>query len=415
MQGATVSLRANSEVGGEKPVKNIGDENSERPNPRGLDKIVADWTRISFVDGAKGSLTYRGINIAELAAESTFEECAYLLLSGRLPTTEQLQAFCWKLRHLSPPADKLLRIVKELPPMASPLSVLQVALASLSCMELGDRLSPEETLFENAMRIIAQTPAIIAAAHRHERRMPLISPLSTLNHAENFFYMLTGQIPSKKTSQFLEIALIAQMDHGFNPSTFAARTVASTLSDIFAATSAAVGSLAGPLHGGASSRVVEMVLACKEAGGKSAARDFVQDLLNRGQRVMGMGHRIYVKTDPRARILEDVVFRMSSREDVQADYELLKAIESAAHEAFKERGVQFCTNIDFWTGTLYRHLGLEKSLYPAIFAAARVVGWCAHILELRQANRLYRPQSEYRGLSNVAYVPIEERNGPEPK
>lgn len=379
------------------------------PPRRGLDNIVADWTCVSFVDGEKGRLFYRGIDIAELAAQANFEETLYLLLCGSLPTMGQCEALSWKLRHLAMPPDRILRIIKELPRTASPLSALQVALCSLTCLEVGERLSPEESLFENALRVIAQTPVVIAAMHRHGQGLPMVSPLSTLNHVENFYYLLTGTIPSKMVSRFFEIALIVQMDHGFNPSTFTARSVASTLSSIYAATSAAVGALAGPLHGGASSRVMDMIADFRECASPADATAKIRSKLRAGERIMGMGHRIYRTVDPRARILEDVLLQMTSRKEIRLDYDLLKMIEGAAREEFRSHDRRIYTNIDFWTGTLYHHLGLAKSLFPAIFAAARIVGWCAHILELRQANRLYRPLSEYRGDIGVPYTPRDQR------
>lgn len=384
-------------------------------NPlRGMDKLVVDWTRISYVDGEKGRLYYRGIDIAELTAQASFEETLYLLLCGVLPSDSQLRAMSWKLRHLATPPDRLLRIVKELPLHASPLAALQVALSALACLDQGERLSSEESLFESTLRVIAQAPVLVAAMHRHGNGLPLISPLSTLNHAENFHYMLTGQVPSRMTARFFEIALMVQMDHGFNPSTFTARAVASTLASVPAATAAAVAALSGPLHGGATTHVMEMIDSLRQVKDPELLRARLASRLAAGQRIMGMGHRIYRTYDPRARILEDVLVQLTVRKEVRADYEFLKNIESAALEALHGKGRKLFTNIDFWSGTLYRHLGLPRPLYPAVFAVARIVGWCAHILELRQANRLYRPLSEYRGEVGLAYTPMSERRQDEP-
>jgi citrate synthase len=379
-----------------------------------MDNMVVDWTRISFVDGQKGRLYYRGIDIAELAAQATFEETMYLLICGLLPTQRQLDAMCWKLRHLALPPDRVLRIIKELPRQASPLQALQVALSALVCIEQGERLSPEESLFENTLRVIAQTPVLVAAMHRHSLGLPLISPLSTLNHAENFHYMLTGQIPSKMTARFFETALILQMDHGFNPSTFTARAVASTLAGVPAAAAAAVSALSGPLHGGATTSVLEMIDGFRDATTPQEIRERIQSRLSLGQRIMGMGHRVYRTFDPRARILDDLLLQLTGQAQIKADYDLLKSIEIAALDEFRSRDRKLFTNIDFWTGTLYHHLGLGRPLYPAIFASARIVGWCSHVLELRQENRLYRPLSQYRGDIGVAYTPIAERSRLQP-
>ncbi len=386
----------------------VRDEDESHSVQRGIENVVADWTKVSFVDGEKGQLYYRGIDIAELAAHATFEECVGLLLCGNLPVASQLTALNWKLRQLSTPPDTVLRILKELPRKADPLAALQVALSTLACTDLGERLGQDESLFENALRIIAQAPVIVAAAHRHSRGLPILTPNPTLNHAENFLYMLNGQVPSRTTSRYLELAIILQMDHGFNPSTFTARAVASTLTNIYAASAAAVGSLSGPLHGGASVRAMNMINELRHSPNLSKA---VCNLIDSGQRIMGMGHRLYHTKDPRALILEDLLKQQCSRKNVKKDYELLKHIEESAEQGLHSRGRNIYVNIDFWSGTFYRHLGLAETLYPAVFAVARVTGWCAHILELRQANRLYRPLSEYRGKTGLPYIPMNEREG----
>lgn len=385
------------------------DETASRDTVRrGMENLVVDWTRVSFVDGEKGKLFYRGIDIAELVSQSTYEECIYLLVLGRLPTRAQLDALTWKLGHLSRPPDRILRILKELPRTADPLSALQVAFSALTSLDQGDRLAHKENLLESALRVIALAPVIIASAFRHTQALPAITPMPKLNPVENFLYMLTGELPSKTTSRFLEMAMIVQMDHGFNPSTFTARAVSSTLSNVYAAVSAAVGALSGPLHGGASTRALDMI---EQLRAEPNLEESIRSRINQGERIMGMGHRLYQKKDPRARILQDVVKQMASvgREAAQEDHDFLRAIEKAARSEFKVRGKPVYVNIDFWTGTLYKHLGLPRTLYPAIFAAARVTGWSAHVLELRQANKLYRPLSEYRGDLGVPYTAIQER------
>jgi citrate synthase len=383
---------------------------------RGMEDLVVDTTGISWVDGQGGNLYYRGIAIAELAAHATFEETAYLLLVGRLPNRSQLEAFTWKLRALAFTPEKVLRILQELPRTTQPLAALQTALAALACVDPGERYSKEESLLEKAMRIVAQTPVLLGAAYRHHRGVPIVAPRNDLNHAENFMYMLTGRIPSKRQARVMETALILQMDHGFNSSTFTARAVASTLTNMYAATSAAVGALSGPLHGGASEAVVDMLNEARASGDVDA---YTIGLLASGGKIMGMGHRVYRAVDPRARILESLLCEMArgderdcgnvpkARED--DDFGALKRIESVATKYFADRGKPIFVNVDFWSGALYGTLGIQKILYPAIFAAARICGWTSHILELRQDNRLYRPKSQYIGELGVPYVLLDER------
>lgn len=375
---------------------------------RGMDDLIVDTTAISWVDGEGGNLFYRGISIGELAAHASFEETVYLLHCGTLPTTTQLEAFTWKLRALAFTPEKVLRILQELPRTTQPLAALQTALAALSCVDPGERYSKEESLLEKAMRIVAQTPVLLGAAYRHHRGVPIVAPRNDLNHAENFLYMLTGRIPSKREARVMELALILQMDHGFNSSTFTARAVASTLTNMYAATSAAVGALSGPLHGGASEAVVDMLQEAKSSGDVEA---YTIGLLSSGGKVMGMGHRVYRNTDPRARIFENMLHDIASEQGDKPDddLQLLKRIEAVATKYFADRGKPIFVNVDFWSGAVYRKLGIQKIMYPAIFAAARIAGWTAHILELRQDNRLYRPKSKYIGNLGVPYIPLEER------
>lgn len=383
-------------------------ENDEHASlRRGMDDLVVDTTSVSWVDGVGGHLFYRGINIAELAAHATFEETGYLLLRGCLPTQPSLDAFCFRLREMSEISEKILRLIQELPRTSRPLSILQTALAACSAVHTEEFSESGDSLIESSMRAIAQTPVILAAAYRHHLGVPILAPRAGLTFAENFLYMLSGQVPSKLQARNMEIALILQMDHGFNSSTFTARAVASTLADVYAATSAAVGALAGALHGGASERVMDMIEAARAAKNVEA---YIDELLANSQKVMGMGHRVYRNADPRARILQDLVERGSESDPPLSDVSILKRIENHARAVFETEQKPIYVNVDFWSGALYRKLGLLPIIYPGVFAAARVVGWCAHILELRQDNRLYRPKSQYVGPLDVPYIPLLQRS-----
>jgi citrate synthase len=368
--------------------------------------MIIDTTCISWVDGINGRLFYRGINIAELSAHATFEETAWLLLTGKLPTKSRLDGFQWGLSNMSHSQEKLIRIIEEFPQHSNPLLVLQTGLASLACIDRSEEYLEEENHIEKVMRVIAQTPVILSAAYRHYLGVPLLEPRSDLTYVENFIYMLFGKIPTKNQSRCMEIALIIQMDHGFNPSTFTARTVASTLTNFYSATSAAVGALSGTLHGGASELTVEMLNKAKKSGNVTK---YVRDLLNSGGKVMGMGHRVYKTLDPRAVIFKDILSQLTNKDEKNNDLILLSEIEEEARKYFQEKMLPVHVNVDFWSGAVYKKLGIHPVLYSAIFAAARMVGWCSHILELRQKNKIYSPESCYIGEINIPYVPIEQR------
>lgn len=373
---------------------------------RGMEDIVVDTTSVSLVDGVNGQLYYRGINVAELVAHATFEETAWLLLYGKLPSKNQLDAFQWGLSSMSKMQEKILRIIEEFPQNSSPLLILQTGLASLACIDTIDDYLEEENHLEKVMRIIAQTPVIIAASYRHHLGVSVLEPRNDLNFVDNFIYMLCGKIPSKLQSRCMEVALIIQMDHGFNSSTFTVRTVASTLANFYSSVSAAVGALSGPLHGGASELVIQMLQEVRVSGD---VKKYVHDLLQSGGKIMGMGHRVYKTVDPRAEIFKDLLEKLTPKNEVNSDLQRLSQIEQEARKYFDEKMLPVYTNVDFWSGSVYRRLGVLPIVYPAIFAVARMVGWCAHILELRQNNILYRPKSHYIGELSVPYVPIEKR------
>lgn len=373
---------------------------------RGMDDLVVDTTAVSWVDGQRGRLYYRGYRIEELAKKATFEEIAYLLLCGALPSEQQLLAFTWKLRQLSHTPEKIIRILQELPRQTAPLSALQTALSALGCADPAQKTSEEENLLGLAMRIIVQTPIILAAFYRLNQGACILSARDDLSHAENFLYMLSGRVPEPKDARAMEIALILQMDHGFNSSTFTARAVASTLTNIYAATSAAVGALSGPLHGGASELVVEMLEEIEDWGDTDA---YLDHLFAQGGKVMGMGHRVYKQTDPRAVVFEELLQELTHAEKDPKDLKILSRIAQRARLHFEAKQQPIHVNVDFWSGAVYRRLGIQPILFPAIFAAARIVGWCAHILELRQNNRLYRPLSMYTGPVDLKFTHLKER------
>lgn len=374
---------------------------------RGMDDLVVDTTSISWVDGQRGRLYYRGYRVEDLAHSASFEEVASLLLCGQLPDQKNLASFSWKLRQLSHTPDKIIRILQELPRQTPPLAALQTALAALSCIDFDPKYSESEYLLGLTMRIIAQTPTILAAFYRLNQGFPILQAREDLSHAENFLFMLSGRIPDPNAAKAMEMALVLQMDHGFNSSTFTARAVASTMTNIYSAVSAAVGALSGPLHGGASEQVIEMLDEIEEWGDVDS---YLDHLFASGNKVMGMGHRVYKQTDPRAVVFEELLKTLAQSEKEPLDIKTLKHVEHRAREHFKKLEKPIHVNVDFWSGAVYRRLGIQPILYPAIFAAARIVGWCAHIMELRQNNRLYRPLSSYTGPIDLVFKPIKERH-----
>jgi citrate synthase len=371
-----------------------------------MDNLVVDTTEVSLVDGQAGSLSYRGIDVLQLSRFSNFEESAFLLLFGKLPNKAELERFVWKLRHLTVIPERTIRIIQELPSFTPPLYAMQCCLATLGAMDMAEELDVNENLVEKAMRIIALSSLIIATVYRHLKGLPLLLPRNDLTHTQNFLYMLQGYVPNVTQTSVLEQALILQMDHGFNASTFVARAVASTLTNLYSAVSAAVGALAGPLHGGASPLVVQML---EEARHYGDAAGYTLKLLASGKRIQGMGHRVYRTTDPRAHAFESLLQQLTPVADAQSELVWLRQIEYTARSYFKRSSKPIFTNVDFWSGAVYKCIGINPVLYPSLFAISRVVGWLAHILELRQNNRLYRPKSKYVGAVQVKYIPMEDR------
>ncbi len=374
---------------------------------RGLDNLVIDKTSISWIDGPNGKLYYRGIDLIELTTHSSFEETAYLLMCGKLPSANQLASFTWKIRQMMHTREKVLRIIQELPPNTQLLFALQTALAALASIESSLRDSDYEGLFETAMRIVAQTPVIIAAAYRHTLGTSIIFPRNDLSFSENFLYMLTGKIPSKHYARCMEIALMLQMDNGFTSSTFTARAVASTMTNMYSATSAAVAALSGPLVGASCLTAHEML--CEFRSGHDC-RIWIRERLDRGYRIAGLGHRVYQTSDPRAHILENLLENLTPKNEKNSALFLLRNALDEAKEWHSKRGETTFPNVDYWAGAVYEKLSLHPSIFPAIIAASRAVGWTSHIVELRADNCLYRPRSLYTGPINVPYVAISQRD-----
>ena len=368
--------------------------------PRGLEDVVVTSSSIAFIDGRQGRLIYRGYDIRDLARRSSFEETAYLLWYGRLPRPSELQELSRRLASLRTLPPQVLRVLESLSPGASPMEALRTGVSALSSFEPEELKQPRNTI-GGALRLTAVLPTLFTAYHRIRQGEPPVTPREDLNHASNLLYMLTGRLPPLTDAHVLDVALILHADHELNASTFAARVTASTLSDLYSAVTSAVGTLKGPLHGGANERVMDLL---EEVGSPDRAESVVVGKLHRHEKIMGFGHRVYKVEDPRATILREYARGLCKERGDLTPVEILGKVEEVVH---REKGLY--PNVDLYSGTCYRALGVPKDLFTPLFAASRVAGWTAHVLEEYSDNRLIRPTAKYTGPTDLTYLPPEER------
>jgi citrate synthase len=368
--------------------------------PKGLEGVVAAQTRLSHVDGQNGVLIVGGYQIEDLAGHVTFEEAAHLLWRGRLPGREELARLSTEmagLRALPKLALEVLRAAKAAPP----IDALRMACATLS-LDLADpnAITPEAD-FAAAMRLTACFPTIVAAHARIAKGQEPIAPRSDLPLAANFLYMMHGKEPDPAAAQALDAYWVTVMDHGMNASTFTARVIASTRSDLVSSVTGALGALKGPLHGGAPGPVLDMLLEIRTA---DRAEPWLRNELAQGRRIMGFGHRVYKVRDPRAEVLSRVAERMGNAQlENRQLYELARAVEQTALRVLADvtPGRTLRTNVEFYTALVLQALGLEPKQFVAMFACGRTAGWCAHVIEQHAEDRLIRPQSEYIGPTGL--------------
>jgi 2-methylcitrate synthase len=365
----------------------------------GLRNVVVGESRISSIDGARGILAYRGIDIHELAEHSTFEETALLLHEGTLPGRAALEAFTAELAGERAVPDPIVDIVRRLGP-AHPMAVLRTAVSALGALE-GEASGDGQALRLRCHRLIAQVATLVALLDRVRNGREPVAPDPALPHAANFLYMLTGSRPGATAVRAMDVALVLHADHEFNASTFAARIAASTLADVHGAVSAAVAVLKGPLHGGANEAVMRSL---EEIGSPESADAWVREALASKRKLMGFGHAVYKTEDPRA-----VHLRRLSRSltEESGDTRWYAISERLAETVRKQKGLN--ANVDFYSASAYRALGIPTDLFTPVFAVSRIAGWTAHILEQLANNRLIRPDSEYTGPRNVSYVPLDQR------
>jgi len=375
----------------------------EKAVHEGLEGIIACKSSISRVDleGDKAILEYRGYNIHDLAKHSTFEEVVYLLLFGELPSKSELELFSEELKELRELPPQIIGLLTHLPPFTHPMVVLRTAVSYLGSMDKYIHYKSHEKTLQKAKNLIAKFPTIVAYYHRIRTGQNLIHPNDDLGHAANFLYMLHGREPTKTEEKSLDLDLILHADHELNASTFAARIAASTLADIYACVVAATGTLMGPLHGGAAQKVMEML---REVAVPWRAEAYVKEKLERGERIMGFGHRVYKKVmDPRTIELRTLAKKLAEEKDPK----WFNISEAVAEAVYKYKGLY--PNVDFYSASVYANLGIPDDLFINIFAISRIAGWSAHIIEQYENNRLIRPRALYTGETGRKYIPLEER------
>ena len=370
----------------------------------GLEKVPAAESAISFIDGEKGILEYRGIRIEDLAAHSTFEEVAFLLMNGRLPAAAELAEFTRRIAHARMLNADLKKVIACTPHDAHPMAALQTAVAAVGMVTAPRSIYDEKTREEYAIDFIGKFPSLVAAIHRVRHDQKIVDPDPSLTVAADFLHMLSGDKPDTNKARALDICLILHADHTMNASTFTTRVTASTECQPSAAISAAVGSLSGPLHGGANEAVLHML---EEIGAREKVAPWFEKKLERKEKVMGMGHRVYKTKDPRATILQGLARELFVQYGSSPLYDIAVELEQMAIDKLGPRGIY--PNVDFYAGIVYNRLAIPTDLFTPIFAVSRVAGWSAHWMEQMRHNRLFRPTQVYQGDHSVPYVPMAER------
>lgn len=371
------------------------------PAKAGLEDVVVSTSEICFIDGEQGRLLYRGYDIHDLVAHSSFEEVVYLLWHGGLPTRKELDGFVKELAAHRRIPPKVLTVLRGLPRKAAPMEVLRTGVSTLGMFDPDGEDNSREASLRKALRLTAQIPTLVAAWARIRKGKEPVAPNPRLSHAANFLWMLFGTKPTELSARAFDTCLILHADHEYNASTFSARITASTLSDMYSAITSAIGTLRGPLHGGANEQVIRMLM---EIGEPARAEGWVREALARKRRIMGFGHRVYHTEDPRATHLRRLSEELGRQAGDLKWYEMSRIIE---REMKADKGLY--PNVDFYSASTYHAMGIEADLFTPIFAVSRISGWAAHVLEQYAHNRLIRPRAEYTGPTRADYVPIDLR------
>lgn len=373
---------------------------------RGLEGEISNTTKIGYVNGAKGWLIYRGFNCFDLAEKSSFEETTYLLLYGRLPLRAELQGFNDKLIAYRTLPDAVLDVLKAMPKTSHPMSLLATAVSVLGSLDdEADDVSVENET-EIAIKLTARMASIAGAISRLRRNKEPLNPDPDLTHAANFLYMMTGAKPGEASERIMDASLILHADHGMNASTFTTMVVNSSLSDMYSSVVAGIGSLKGPLHGGANEAVLNIL---EEIGSRENVKSWFAKARSEKRKVMGFGHRVYKAYDPRARVLKPIAeFMAKTCSENQNLYDIASALEKEVIEVLGAEKKIF-PNVDFYSGIIYNAMGLQTAMFTPIFAVSRISGWTARALEYLEDNRLFRPRAIYTGPIKAEYTPIQAR------
>ncbi|MCM8749889.1 citrate synthase [Thermomicrobiaceae bacterium CFH 74404] len=367
---------------------------------RGLEGVIAGTTQLSSI--IDGTLTYHGIDIDELAEHALYEEVIFLFYHGRLPTRGELAEFQDQLAASRALPDGVLRLLQDAPSAAVPMDLLRTAVSALAFTEERPNATDRESSVAKGIRLVAQVPTIVATIGRLRRGLPpVIPPMEEHSTARSFLMVLHDREPDDLEVTAMNRVLVLHADHEFNASTFAARVTAATLADMHAAITAAIAALKGPLHGGANAAVMQML---EEIGAPDRVEPYILEKLGRHERIMGFGHRVYKGEDPRAKWLRDLSRQLGERAGDLRWYELSTLIAEVMQ---REKGLH--PNVDFYAASVYHYLGIDKELMTPVFAASRISGWTAHVLEQQADNRLIRPRAEYTGPVDQHYVPLDQR------
>jgi citrate synthase len=371
---------------------------------RGLEGVNVAATKLCRIDGIKGELIYSGYDIFDLAAHSSFEEVAFLLWNLRLPTAAELAALKTELLSERQLSDLNQRILREIIGQIRPMRSLEIAVITTGALDPASSDLTNAQLKITAARLTARMPTVLATFHRLRQGLEPVPSRDDLGHSANFLWMLNGREPNELEARVFDVAMILHAEHEMNASTFSALVTASTLSDMYSAIASAIGTLKGPLHGGANEAVYKLVEAI---GTEQNIPQHVEALLARGERVMGIGHRVYKTTDPRAIILEKLGHELAAVSPDRKYFDL--SLKLRDYLARKLEGKPLYPNVDFFSASVYKMLGIPSDLYTPIFAMSRITGWTAHLLEQYADNRLVRPNALYEGAANRQYVAVDKR------
>jgi citrate synthase len=375
---------------------------------KGLEGAITCGTKIGYVNGPKGWLIYGGYNCFDLAEKSSFEETTYLLLFGKLPTKEELDRFNEKLVSYRKVPQEVLDLLKMLPTEKThPMSALRTAISALGTLDNTAEDTSLEAETEVAIKLISQMATLSGAVARLRQNKDPVAPNSDLSHAGNFLYMMTGKEPDPIDEKIIDVSLILHADHGMNASTFTCMVVNSSLSDMYSTVVAGIGSLKGPLHGGANERVLYTL---EEIKSPDNVESWFKEARATKRKIMGFGHRVYKAYDPRARVLGPIAAYLAERNpEIRPLYNIaLKLDQTVCRELGKEKKI--FPNVDFYSGLVYKALGIETAMFTPIFAVSRVSGWTARVLEYLKDNRIFRPRAIYTGPIRKEYIPIEKRS-----